>query len=1218
MSQRKTSKYIALLVIPLLLCLVTNRLPAQETPPRPLEFAIQVAESAPDTYYLSVDPFPEATPLVMAPEDLPTVWTNLIYETYRDSNWNIYSIKPNNTNLTPLVNHPAVDTSPVFNRGTTDYLFVSNRDGNSEIYRAATNGSYTTRLTNDPASDLLPAWSPDNSQIAFQSARSGNSDIFVMDVNGNNVRQLTFTGSYDGAPSWSPDGRQLVFSSSRTGAYELWIMNADGSNQHRIPGTSPALYPSWSPLNDKIAFTRDQNNDGWLEIWTINLDGSGASMVAGGGYQTDSWLPTWSPDGEYIAYNQTSWVLYQGQYYWTHSYIYIRNINDIYESYQLSDDRAWKTHWGTADATPPTPCTINAAAQQRWPQISFGMTSTDDLSGIRSYDAQYQRAGESWIDLITNSASAGATYEGGVTGTVAFRCRATDIAGNSRSWDSAPIVSTTIDAAVPTSSVKPLPVVIQGTQATVQWEGQDIGTGIASYDVYVKDGTGDWTLWRNDATNTTAVFNGTVGHTYQFRSQATDGIGHTESWRPEADTAVTFYTTHITHTLTDNRGILVTGALVTLSPTAVYSSTTPGLFHGYLAGAASYTADWAAPGYNPLPATQHATDAPFLAVFPPVDNVLSNGDFEQPDLTPWIASNPGIQLMTEPHTGQQSVVLPGVGNAVTISQSLALPVNLHQPTLSFLYQLPAGGALSAQAETDTLFSSNTATAGWQHAWADLSAYAGQTITLTFSYTAATDDAYLDDVTIGSWHTPQITAVTPTLTQAGTTLIITGANFIAPVTALLNDTLLNSVTWVSSTQLTAQIPDEMPRGSYTLVVKNMGGATAVAPDTILVDNNSIFMPLIANNTSASNSMLKAAWPTLGQNAAHTGYQSGDPGASRYTYAWQTTIPYPGGRPLEQLAIVDGVLAATSDNNYNNNGAVVGLNAYTGQELWRYMLPDIYVVSPPTIANGSVFFQRNPLNLDSDSHLISLNLYQGTENWRVFSPSRGLDTFLAPPVADNIVYTKSENDVVAHSTLSGELLWVASRYHGGTYESWTPSVSGGRLFVFINQLLSFYDRFTGAPLGNTGTEVGWNGYTMDTAPVVAGNTAFVVGRLQLAAINLETQLVEWSIAGDYSETMPVIVDNEVYALRDGELEVRQVGDGALQWGFSGDSNLINAPVVTDNYVYVASAEHTYVVRRPAPYHPVVWQVNKGGWLSVADGYLYIAQPDKTITAYRAQEP
>ncbi|NJN55446.1 MAG: hypothetical protein HC804_12235 [Anaerolineae bacterium] len=89
---------MVLLVACLFLFAAANWLQAQETPSRSLEFAMQVAESGTSSYYLPVDPFPEAAPSVTAPEELPTNWTNLIYETYRDTNWNIYTVKPNETN----------------------------------------------------------------------------------------------------------------------------------------------------------------------------------------------------------------------------------------------------------------------------------------------------------------------------------------------------------------------------------------------------------------------------------------------------------------------------------------------------------------------------------------------------------------------------------------------------------------------------------------------------------------------------------------------------------------------------------------------------------------------------------------------------------------------------------------------------------------------------------------------------------------------------------------------------------------------------------------------------------------------------------------------------------------------------------------------------------------------------------------------------------------
>ena len=84
----------------------------------------------------------------------------------------------------------------------------------------------------------------------------------------------------------------------------------------------------------------------------------------------------------------------------------------------------------------------------------------------------------------------------------------------------------TIDSGAPTSSVTALPAVSPAS-FTVTWAGQDDsgGSGIASYDVFVSDNGGKFTLWQSDTTATSATFTGVDGHTYGFYSIATDHVG---------------------------------------------------------------------------------------------------------------------------------------------------------------------------------------------------------------------------------------------------------------------------------------------------------------------------------------------------------------------------------------------------------------------------------------------------------------------------------------------------------------------------------------------------------------------------------------------------------------------------------------------------------------------------------------------------------------------
>jgi hypothetical protein len=64
----------------------------------------------------------------------------------------------------------------------------------------------------------------------------------------------------------------------------------------------------------------------------------------------------------------------------------------------------------------------------------------------------------------------------------------------------------------------------------VSWSGQDDtgGSGIASYDIYVSDKGGPFTLWQSETTGTSAAFTGVLGHTYGFYSVATDNVGNVQ------------------------------------------------------------------------------------------------------------------------------------------------------------------------------------------------------------------------------------------------------------------------------------------------------------------------------------------------------------------------------------------------------------------------------------------------------------------------------------------------------------------------------------------------------------------------------------------------------------------------------------------------------------------------------------------------------------------
>ena len=97
----------------------------------------------------------------------------------------------------------------------------------------------------------------------------------------------------------------------------------------------------------------------------------------------------------------------------------------------------------------------------------------------------------------------------------------------------------TIDTAPPSSQVSSL-AANSPAPFSVSWVGVDdaggtAGSGIASYDIYVSDDNGPYTLWLDDVTESSADFNGVTGHTYRFYSVAVDRVGHVEAAPATAD-----------------------------------------------------------------------------------------------------------------------------------------------------------------------------------------------------------------------------------------------------------------------------------------------------------------------------------------------------------------------------------------------------------------------------------------------------------------------------------------------------------------------------------------------------------------------------------------------------------------------------------------------------------------------------------------------------------
>ncbi|TVP59373.1 MAG: S9 family peptidase [Gemmatimonadales bacterium] len=182
------------------------------------------------------------------------------------------------------------------------------------------------------ASLFLPSWgsyelSPDGTRIVFtqtlrdEESYETTSHIHLHDIESGVTRQLTYSENGESNPRWLPDGR-ILFNSNRDDRNRLWVIDPYGGEATRFIADDDAPNGTLSPDFSRIAFTEESDradqeewdkrvenrDDGyywehkltWTHIWVYDIEtGTRRQLTTG---EFDHSGPTWSPDGEWIAF----------------------------------------------------------------------------------------------------------------------------------------------------------------------------------------------------------------------------------------------------------------------------------------------------------------------------------------------------------------------------------------------------------------------------------------------------------------------------------------------------------------------------------------------------------------------------------------------------------------------------------------------------------------------------------------------------------------------------------------------------------------------------------------------------------------------------------------------------------------------------------------------------------------------------------------------------
>ena len=158
-------------------------------------------------------------------------------------------------------------------------------------------------------------FSPDGKYLAYDAPAAGDAtgqhDIFVLSTDGSREIAAVVHPSRDAVIGWSPDGKRLLFTSDRSGSMGLWALSfSDGKPQGKPEllksdlGKTTLLGVSASGAVYSAVY-----NPGEVpaEIMIAGFDFREGKFLSKPAPAAQSFLgtnilPSWSPDGKYIAY----------------------------------------------------------------------------------------------------------------------------------------------------------------------------------------------------------------------------------------------------------------------------------------------------------------------------------------------------------------------------------------------------------------------------------------------------------------------------------------------------------------------------------------------------------------------------------------------------------------------------------------------------------------------------------------------------------------------------------------------------------------------------------------------------------------------------------------------------------------------------------------------------------------------------------------------------
>jgi Tol biopolymer transport system component len=181
----------------------------------------------------------------------------------------------------------------------------------TRLFQADTASGKRVALTSQTTHMMSPHVSPDGSRIIF-SEPSGSLDIVSVGLETAAAKSWMATERSESMPAWALNQPALAYVTNRNGPMEIWLQSSDGVSHPIVTGrdfpagtTQGFMAPALSPSADRVIYGRIGHSaaegSSTVQVWISSVSG-GAPVPATNDTVSNELPGSWSPDGNWFVY----------------------------------------------------------------------------------------------------------------------------------------------------------------------------------------------------------------------------------------------------------------------------------------------------------------------------------------------------------------------------------------------------------------------------------------------------------------------------------------------------------------------------------------------------------------------------------------------------------------------------------------------------------------------------------------------------------------------------------------------------------------------------------------------------------------------------------------------------------------------------------------------------------------------------------------------------